>query len=247
MPTYTAQTLSTVTGRRAVAAIDTRTPITMWRLLVWAYKHELVRFAGTPPQLYDTWQHVSETGAVMAALQAGVAVRRAIDGDWGRARGTINGRPSAHPDADVVHWVVSRHFTTEEQWALIHAGESGEPPEWNPEVPPLRVVPVRNVRGKPKMLYPADCRRIAAEVGGDAWHGSRNEPVACAIKVIGVNDSERARFLAQARLAYLDWWILLRHLRDRLVVENKLSRWRVTDVGLPMEPWETEAAAIAAE
>jgi hypothetical protein len=186
----------------------------MWELLVWAYQREMVRFAGAAAAGYSLdWRDVSATGSVQAALEMGIAGR----GGDGWASG---GRPSAHADADTVHHHVSR-LDTAEQWSLIRAAEAGQAPDWAPDAPPLRVKPVLTARGKPKTIL-CPVARV---------------PVACLIRLEGVSAEERESYRAKARLAYLDWWLRLRWLRDALVADDVLRRWQITGIGVEMEPW----------
>lgn len=201
------------------ARIETRAPITMWGLLVWAYKQELVRFAGRDGASLLDHSGYSGTASVCDALGAGIV------GGRGEQRGTINGRPSAHPDADWVHAEVSR-LPAEESWPLIRAAEAGRPPEWAPELPTAKVVRVWSKGGKPRMLIDPVSRR----------------PVACLIAIEGVAEHEREQRLALARLAWVDFVILLRRLRDALVERDRLERWQISGIGLELEPWASDAA-----
>lgn len=199
--------------RRRDGSVDTRTPTTMWALLVWAYRQQQVRYAGRAPQFDNPdWRPASQTAAVMSALANGIAGRGA---GW-----AINGRPSAHADADMVHDLVAR-LATGPQWRMIRAGESGEPVVWAPELPAWRLVPVLGKNGRPRHLLCPVTRR----------------PIACLAQQVGVPESARAMAVSRARLDYLAWCSDLADIRDALVDRDELTRWSVGMIGLPVAPW----------
>lgn len=219
----TAPTLETVTAVTrpslpgSVRKIDTRQATTMRALLEWAYGRELVRFAGSAGDA---------GGAALAA--AGSATGRLCDvlGDGYLTEGNgWRGSPSAHPDAEWLHAAVMRDFVTEDRWRVIRAAESGTPPEWDPEVPALKVVRLLKASGKPRMYVCPVARR----------------PVAERIAVMGVGAGEAAMIRVAARKEWQRWVSLLGVLRDRIVIERvPLKRWQVTGIGAELEPWRAK-------
>lgn len=215
----TLQTMhSPVSGRP-----DTRTAITFWALLVWAYKNEQVRFAGVSAARGFDLATYCATQSVSAALRAGIVGR-------GGNGAVINGKPSAHHDADVVEALVS-DLDREVQWAVIRSAEAGVMPVWDVPRRPLKVVPVLNVRGQPKMLY----------------QPPRKEPIACLAQVVGTSEADHRLAVAEARCAYFDWYTALYRMRERLLEGDTLMRWTVTSIGAEPEPWQPSPHSHAAQ
>lgn len=210
------ETVATVSQPR----YDGRAEITMWGLLEWAYRREMVRFAGRSAW-YDQgggFMPISQSGAVCAALRDGIA---------GRGAATINGRPSAHPDADFVESLVLQWLDgTPDYWLLINAAEKGIFPDTNPARATLKVRPVVGKNGAVRMYLDPVSRR----------------PTACLIYVTGETDAEYRSRVAEARLRWLDLVTIAMTLRDRLLEHDLLTRWRVTGLGIEEAPWESKPA-----
>lgn len=194
-----------------IAVKTKRQSITMWALLVWAYRRHMVRYevdrAGSAP-------------GVAGGLLAEFMRQRA---GYAAERGCINGAgTSAHDDAHVVH----RHvlgLRPAERELVMATGEAGKPPEWDPAIPPLRIVPKRKAGT-------GAIQRI--------WSPSGN-PIGCLIEYVGVPDDVAALIREKARDQYAMWWHALRRLRSAMWVEEGLTLWKVSRTGVDAEPWNT--------
>jgi len=214
----------------AAAGASARTPTTMWQLLVWAYKRELVRVAdgrvgagvagGDWPRGYGGG---SVTGAVCRMMETGLLG----NGHSGARRVMGGGAPGfkVHADAEWVHGLV-KTLDRDELWLVVKTAEAGEPPEWNPEVEMAWVEPVLKANGRPAMIVDPKSKR----------------PIACRIKLHGVTREEAARIQLEARDRYRKWYRLLWAMRDVLVQEDALTRWSVTGIGAERWPWEIVAS-----
>jgi hypothetical protein len=204
---------------RPAAKVDTRTPITMWELLVWAYKRQMVHYE---PETAD--------GPVMASGAPGLASLALLglaggDGRWSvSAAGT-----TAHDDAHLVHGRVCL-LTPADRDLIIDTAATGRPPVWNPEIPPHRVVPVRRGgTGGIRMIY-----------------GKSHRPIACMIDYEGVPLEEVAAIREAARDEYTHWWRLLRRVRLSITLSmTPLTRWRLAEIGAQREPWQPLAGAAS--
>lgn len=58
------------------------------------------------------------------------------------------------------------------------------------------------------------------------------------VRVCPVVQRPDAGMIAAARRDYLRWWSTLRDLRNSFQDHNDMSRWRVSDVMPPREPWK---------
>jgi hypothetical protein len=186
-----------------------RTSITMWALLVWAYKRHMVR--------YEVDRTVRPGSAGRALLDEFMRQRAG----YAAERGCINGAgTTAHDDAHLVH----RHvmgLRPAERELIIATAEAGLPPDWDPAIPPLRVMPKRKART-------GAIQRI--------WSPSGNA-IGCQIEYVGVTDEEAALIRKKAREQYMIWWRALRRLRSAMWVEGQLTLWKVSQTGAPSEPW----------
>lgn len=189
-------------GEATRAAVDSRTPITMWELLVWAYKRQMVRYEVDrhEPEWRTGFRSTSATWRLGSAMAQG-----------GGARGSINGAgTTAHPDAHLVHAHVMR-LEPADRDLIIATAERGTPPDPNPVLPALRVVPVRKGgTGAPRMLY-----------------GKSGRPVACLIDYEGIPEQEARRIGQVARDTYARWRQAVLLLGCAILRQNSLSRWRV--------------------
>jgi hypothetical protein len=186
-----------------------RQSITMWALLVWAYKRQMVR--------YEVDRAARPCGAGRALLAEFLRQRSGFAAE----RGCINGAgTTAHDDAHVVHAHVQA-LGSRERELIMATAEAGRPPEWNPAIPAFRVVPKRRAGN-------GAVQRI--------WSPSGNA-VGCLIEYVGVPDHEAALIRRKARELYELWWRTLRRLRSALWVENSLTLWKVSQTGAPAEPW----------
>jgi hypothetical protein len=187
----------------------TRTSITMWALLVWAYKRQMVR--------YEVDRAARPCGAGRALLAEFLRQRSGFAAE----RGCINGAgTSAHDDAHVVHGHVMG-LRPAERVLIMTTAEAGAAPDWDPAIPPRRIVPKRKAGN-------GAIRRI--------WNPSGNV-IGCEIDYVGVPDDEAALIRANARAQYEMWWRALRRLRSAMWVEERLTLWKVSRTGVDAEPW----------
>lgn len=188
-----------------VRAESAKTPITMWALLIWAYKRQMVRY---------------EVDRALA-LEPAADGSRGLPGVafWGE-RGCINGAgTTAHPDAHRVHAHVLR-LPPARRDLVIKTAEQGLPPEWDPSIPPLRVIPMRKAGGAIKRI----------------WNRSGND-VGCWITFEGVAEDEARMIRGAARDIYTCWWwALFASYRDAWI-EDRLERWKISGIGVEREPW----------
>jgi hypothetical protein len=190
-----------------------RTPITMWELLVWAYKRQMVQYEVDRAEGPDGY--LGQSSSAFAAEHGGVRGVNASE------RGCINGAgTTAHEDAHVVHGYV-RLLKRSVCELVIRTSAKGVPPVWNPSLPPCRVVPVRRGGGGAIRLI----------------YGKSNRPIACMIGYEGFPESEARRIREAAHESYAVWWMAVRALRTDLWGETRLTRWKVTQTGAPREPW----------
>lgn len=206
----------TVPMNADVRRLDAREMTTMRGLLEWAYQREMVRFAGsgggaaTPSALSMSGR--SMTGRVCDILDEGFM--SSGGGGW-------MGSPSSHPDAEHVHGMVLR-LEREDYWRVVRAAESGTPPDWDPDLPKLKVVRLLKASGAPRMYVCPVSRR----------------PVAERIAVVGMPLAEAEAIRGKARAEWHRWVQLLTWLRhDLLLQPTALKRWQITAVGADLEPW----------
>jgi hypothetical protein len=201
-------------------------PITTWRLLVWAYRIQMVQ--------YDTdWCGDNGRDDWLGAPDAF---------DLALAP-TAERSTAAHPDAHIVHARVVKL-----RWPagklIIDSAARRRPPIWNPILPEFRVVPVwigaeghieRNSRdlwdvtvyGRLRMMY------------GVTRKGRKShEPNGCAIDYRGPTPDEIAEAKAKARQDYATWWEALRSLTHQLRGRDVFERWRIDGIGAIRDPWE---------
>lgn len=190
----------------ARAPVDSRTPITMWELLVWAYKRQMVRYEVDrhEPEWRTGFRSTSATWRLGSAMAEG-----------GGARGSINGAgTTAHPDAHLVHAHVMR-LEPADRDLIITTAERGTSPDPNPVLPALRVVPVRKGgTGGLRMLY-----------------GKSGRPVACLIDYEGIPEQEARQIEEVARETYSRWRKAVSRLRLEVETRNALHRWQVIGPG----------------
>jgi hypothetical protein len=201
--------LRPITGPKPLGAA--RVPTSMWRLLVWAYRLQMVRYE------VDRAIRPSRFGSLADELIA----RQARPSRGDTERGCINGAgTSAHADAHLVHGHVGA-LKPRERDLIIDTASNGLPPDWNPALPALRVVPIRKgPTGTLRMLY-----------------GRSHRPVACMIGYEGLPNDEIAQMRKSARDCYAMWWQVVRRLRLRMWDDRGLTRWKVTAIGAEREPW----------
>lgn len=197
---------------------DFRTPIDLWPLLRWAYQRQMVHYEcpfGVEPSGYaSSWGHMA-LGVVIDASSGG---------------GAINGAgTTAHPDAHIVHSFVCR-LVPDHQRLIIATAAKGRPPDWNPDLPPWRVVPVRKGgTGRIRMIP-----------------DRRGKPIACLIDYEGVSDVEAKAIRESARETYREWWKQLRRLCLALQIDGHgLKRWKVAGIGAKRAPWNAPHDRLA--
>lgn len=197
----------------ADAVIDARTPITMWELLIWAYKREMVH--------YEPDHHIGPQMPLQAANFASLAANGQFRGCYYESWSINGAGTTAHEDAHTVHSAVLAlgHRRAD---LVVKAAAAGSVPDWCPKLPAYRIVPVRKGgSGSPRHIY-----------------GKNGRPIACMIDYEGIPDHEIARIHQAARESYSLWWAALRDLRLGFVMKSAaLKRWKITKTGALREPW----------
>lgn len=202
-------------GKRQAGRGDGRQAATMWALLVWAYKRELVRHCESRVGAdYDAKGHGlglgRNTGTICRMLEEGALISGAL---------AKAGRVPVHPDAEWIHGLV-RTLDRDEFWLVVSTAEREAPPDWDPHIEPAWTRGVFRANGKPKHIL-----------------DERGRPIACRLETGGVIPEEAARIRAEARETYGRWFRLLAVMRDKLVEEDALTRWRVSGIGAEPSPW----------
>lgn len=211
------KTVPTVLTARETRS-DQRTPTTTWRLMVWAYKTQMVRSEAERPGVADRFLgYRTSTAVVCDRLQSG----------WWGGGCLAADRRSADADAFTVHgWVQS--LSDIEALLLMRSAEAGREPCWSPELPRMRIEPeIAGRGGMAGVLYvmPAGYPYCPVRVRGD--------------------DAAREAILRQARDDYGLWWRALSMLTEAIrAVDNeqdaasiRLTRWRISGIGAEREPW----------
>jgi hypothetical protein len=184
----------------------------MWGLLVWAYKRELVRHCeGRIGADYrGGGSGSSNTATICRMLEEGAL----ISGPLAKA-----GSVPVHADAEWVHGLV-KTLDRDEYWMIVTTAECEAMPDWNPHIEPAWTRPVLRANGKPKHIC-----------------DGRGRPIACRLETGGVDPWEANRIRQEARETYARWFRLLAVMRDKIVEEDALTRWRVGGIGAEPMPW----------
>lgn len=120
-----------------------RTPITAWRLMIWAYRIQMVHYdAG----FYE--EPLGDSGREPSAL------------DWALAESRWR-NSTAHPDAFAVHEAVKQLAMPTQRKLLIESAAVRRVPVWNPDLPRPRVVAERWPSGRLRMLRDSGRRETA--------------------------------------------------------------------------------------
>lgn len=206
--------LQASSGRKRGAG-DGRQAATMWALLVWAYKRELVRHCeGRIAADYAPSGSSLGLGRNTATICRMLEEGGLIHGGLAKA-----GRVPVHADAEWIHGLV-RTLDRDEFWLIVSTAERDVPPDWNPHIEPAWTRGVFRANGKPKHIL-----------------DERGRPIACRLETGGVIPEEAERIREHARETYSRWFRLLAALRNKLVEEDALTRWRVTGIGAEPMPW----------
>lgn len=113
-----------------------QTPITAWRLLVWAYRIQMVQ--------YDVGWYEA----------AGFGEKDIPPTDFDLAMGRVKERDrQAHPDAVTVHRAVKALRMPTARSLLIETAARRAPPPWRLELAEHRVVPMRNGGGAIRRIW----------------------------------------------------------------------------------------------
>jgi hypothetical protein len=216
-----------------------KTSITLWALLVWAYKRQGVQY---------------ETDRAFSFAPAGAYAGDFLGASGGQGweswegRGCINGAGTiAHRDAHVLHAIV-RGMKTSQRRRLMETAAAGKQPIWAPVIAPLRVVPMWKgpagriersqgqvvVMGKLLSMYPGQ------RFPGDP-HRDRHVGVGHWIDFEGCQEHEVESLRAAARADYEKWWQALFDLYREVWFDGAFERWKITSVGAKREPWNAAA------
>lgn len=199
------------------SAADGRTAVTMWGLLVWAYKRELVRFGGAR----EAGGGEGPDGVLSMGRNTRTICRMLAEGALiaGTAASAARLPVPIHADAEWVHGLV-RTLDRDEYWLIVTTAEREAPPNWAPEIEAAWTRPVLRANGRPKHIVDAGGRVIA-----------------CRLETGGVDPWEANRIREEARETYARWFRLLAAMRDKIIEEDALTRWRVTGIGAEPMPW----------
>jgi hypothetical protein len=213
--------------------------ITLWALLVWAYKRQGVQY---------------ETDRAFSFAPAGAYAGDFLGASGGHGweswegRGCINGAGTiAHRDAHVLHAIV-RGMKPSKRRSLIETAAVGKQPVWDPVIPHLRVVPLWKgpkgrierhqgqlvVMGKLLSMYPGQ------RFPGDA-HRDRHAGFGHWIAFEGCDEHEGESLRAAARADYEKWWQALFELYRQVWFDGAFERWKITSIGAKREPWHSAA------
>ena len=218
-----------------------KTSITLWALLVWAYRRQEVQYET------DRAFALQPVGAYAGDF-LGSCGGQALEG-W-EGRGCINGAGTiAHRDAHILHAIV-KGMTRSKRRLIVDTAASGKPPVWNPVIEPLRVVPMWKgpqgrlervsegvkVLGKLLSLYPGQ-----QVPGGPQPRGERHVGVGHWIDYRGCDDAKAESMRAAAREEYARWWAALFELYREVWFESAFERWKVGTIGAPKAPWNNAA------
>lgn len=199
-----------------VRATSQKTAITLWALLVWAYRRQMVH--------YERDRAIALRGAARRPGSLARGFLRPGQASVWAERGCINAAgTTAHTDAHIAHahvWALGDTYRD----ILIKTAAASQPPVWNPEVPPLTVRPVlKPGTNQPRLIRDPRSHR----------------PVACEIVIEGYSPEEADAIRAEAREVYLGWWELLAELHHRMRNEDRFERWKISAIGVEREPWAT--------
>lgn len=202
---------------QALVHYDCRSPIAMWPLLIWAYRRQMVHHAARVDDDCSGEPYTGPRGYV-SSWNFGTLEELGILSRGGRSGAGSAGR--VHPDAYVVDGCVSL-LKPDDARLIKETADKACPPVWDPVIPPHRIVPVRKGgTGRIRMIY------------------RQNRPVACMVTEQGVPDEEADAIREAARADYTHWWKLLSRLRVSLQFrDNMLTRWKITEIGIPKQPW----------
>lgn len=216
-----------------------RQDTTIWKLLTWSYRNQMVQ--------YETDRHWEfrlsrQDRSILDDLAGGEDADPEIEDD---GRGCINGAgTTAHADAHIVHAHVSDLRSVVRQ-LIVSSAAKGTPPDWNPALPASRVVPSwmgqrGHIERKSPALWDVVVRgKIRMHYGVTRKGKKSHEPNGCMIEYEGISDEEAARIRSDARRAYSEWWLALSNLSIRLRMEPRLRLWTVTEIGVQQRPWAT--------
>lgn len=201
-------------------------PITTWKLLVWAYRMQMVQ--------YDTdWVAGGDRDDALGAPDAF---------DLALAP-TAERSTAAHPDAHIVHArVVKLRWPAAK--LIVDSAARRQPPIWDPVLPKFRVVPVwiggegRIERNSRDLWDVTVYGRLRMMYGVTRKGRKSHEPNGCAIDYRGPTPEEIAEAKAKARRDYAIWWDALRLLTHQLRGRDVFERWRIDAIGAVCDPWE---------
>jgi hypothetical protein len=210
--------MTALLARRSDPVATSREPITLIKLMTWAYRTNMVQYETDRAYDWDTRSVVRLSSTYES---------RDI---W--ARGSINAAgTSAHADAHAVHSYV-RQLRWLQSKLIVDGAVKGAPPNWNPDIAPFRVVPMW--KGEPGRI-----ERVGGilQVYGTVrriWRRGNAVGHLIAYEGMPPEVAERKRLLA--RDEYAAWWNGLRAVYEALH-DVPLELWQVTEIGAPREPW----------
>jgi hypothetical protein len=213
-----------------------KTSITLWALLVWAYRRQAVQ--------YETDRAFELRPSAGARTMDFLG---ASNGQGWEGRGCINGAGTiAHRDAHILHAIVGGMMRSKRQ-LIIDTAASGRPPVWDPVIPPLRFEPMWKgpegriersggqvrVLGKLLSMYPGQ------RFPGDPQTQGRHVGIGHWLRRVGYTEDEAAVIRNAARENYRNWWAVLFELYREVWFEGAFERWKISSIGAAKAPWET--------
>jgi hypothetical protein len=186
-----------------------KAPITMWDLAIWTYQRQKAHLdSGRVGGI--GFGAVSQTAAVLERMHL-----------CGASVGSCAGsRTYCDDDALTVHEMVLR-LPAGERALVIGTAATAHRPEWSPAIPPLRALPVKGRKGKPKGIYDQ--------------HGHL---IGCEIAYTGFLPARATAAVAFAREVHVRWYRALKRLREALISTNEPQRWLIVGIGAEQEPWQ---------
>lgn len=221
------------TGAVLLRVQNPRTPITLWALLVWAYRGQMVQYERDRAFAFRP-----------AAAYAGHFLPGQTSSTW-EGRGCINGAGTlAHHDAHILHAVVTR-LPAAQRRLVVDTAADGRPPVWDPRVEPVRVVPlwkgaegrIEREHGRVRVLGQPLRMYAGQRYPGDERRG-RHQAVGCWIGYVGHTAEEAAAIRTAARKNYAFWWAGLLEVYRCAWSEKGFERWKISSMGVPREPWK---------
>ena len=150
------------------------------------------------------------------------------------ARGCINGMGSvASIEAHIIHAHV-RTLSNATQHLIIKCGENGKAPNWDPVIPPFRLIP--DWKGQKGRLERIDGELVVYGTFRKIWSAKRKW-IGCRLREEGTPAVIGAAILDRARKDYRLWYDGLAKLEPALAIDPRLAEIPVRGIGAEKDPW----------